>query len=112
MRKLSKKRAAQERRLRKVEAELDQYEENQYCFFFPSEPKTEYHHIIPKSQNAQLIDDKENLLPVGRRAHDILTFGATQDIRELPMDRLQLYLIRMAHVDYNYYRRFIVKLNL
>lgn len=109
MRRFSKKRAAQERRMKKVQAELDDNPDNWSCWFFPEDPRTEYHHIIPRSYNTSLIDCKENQLPIGRRAHDILTFGTRDQIKALP--KMVILLQRMADLDYSYYRRFAVKLN-
>ena len=104
MKRFSKKRAAQERRLRKIESEL--YAEGQtHCFFFPRKSASSYDHIVPKSANALLIDCKENLVPISNEAHYVVTFGTNEQIKKLP--NISLYLEKMKELDEDYYNRFI-----
>lgn len=109
MKKHSYKRAIQERNLRKIEAELNQDEKNHYCFFYPNIPKMEYHHIISKAMNSELIDEKSNLIPISRYAHKILHNGTVKQLRELPAERFREYLERMERLDKKYYSRFKLK---
>jgi hypothetical protein len=101
MKKVSRKRASIDRQLRKAERELDRDERNLRCFFFPSRYKSEYHHIIPKSQAPHLIAAKENLLPVSRDVHNVLTFGTREEKEWLP--RWSEYLERVKQLDTQYF---------
>ena len=105
MRRLSLKRAKKERELRLAEAELDQIPENSRCWFYPSEAKREYHHIIPKSESFEMIAEKKNLLPAGGTAHNILDHGTNDEIMGLP--RISEYLAKMKDLNEGYYNRFI-----
>ena len=104
MRRHSKRRASQERSLRKAERELNE-EGNDRCFFYPFLPRSEYHHLIPKSQNSLLIDCKENLIPISDLAHETITRGTSDQLRNLP--NLREYLVRMKGLDEKYYNRFM-----
>jgi len=104
MKRHSKKRAAKERRLRKIEARLIA-EGNTRCFFYPYQSGSCYDHIIPKSHSEELIDCEDNLVPVSNRAHYILTFGTNEQIRKLP--NISRYLEKMKNLDETYYKRFI-----
>jgi len=106
--KFSTKRLIAERNLRKIEKKLDREPGNQKCFFYQSERKSEYHHLIPKSQGFEWIDRKDNLLPVGRTAHNILHSGCNEEIRMLP--RFEEYLEKMEKLDKKYYNRYLLKL--
>ena len=108
MRTYSKKRQQQERNLRKIERELKADPANDKCFFYPFERRSEFHHIIPKSQNALLIDCKENLIPIGITAHNILHRGTTYQIKRLR--NLDKYLEKMKSLDEGYYNRFAMRL--
>ena len=107
--KFSTKRLIAERNLRRIEKKLDREPGNQKCFFYPIERKSEYHHIIPKSEGLKWVDVKENLLPVGRTAHNILTFGCNGDIKALP--RFDEYLKKMNWLSISYYNRYMLKLS-
>lgn len=100
----STKRAAQERRLRKIEAELEA-EGQTHCFFFPFKSKSCFDHIVPKSANTFLIDVEENIIPICNEAHYIITNGTGYQMQKLP--RLREYLHRMKALDESYYRRFM-----
>jgi hypothetical protein len=104
MRRFSKKRAAQERRLRKIEHEL-RAEGQTHCFFFPHRSASSFDHIIPKSANTALIDRRENLVPISNKAHYIITFGTNKQIKELP--NITRYLEKMKELDESYYKRFM-----
>ena len=107
MRKYSKKRQQQESNLRGIERKLKMDPANDRCFFFRMEPRSSFDHIIPKAHNQELIDCAENLVPISTRAHNIITFGTADQIRQLP--RFDEYLERMKLLDEGYYRRFIMK---
>lgn len=109
MKNFSIKRLKAERSLRKVEKRLDREPSNQKCFFYQSERKSEYHHIIPKNQGLEWIDREDNLLPIGRTVHNILTFGCNSEIKILP--RFNEYLEKMEQLNQNYYRRYLLKLS-
>jgi len=104
MKRFSKKRAAQERRLRKIEQELRE-EGQTKCFFFPYKRAWAFDHIVPKSANASLIECKENLVPASNEAHYIITFGTSDQIAGLP--NIGKYLSRMRSLDEAYYSRFM-----
>lgn len=108
MNKFSIKRLKAERNLRRIEKKLDQKPENQKCFFYSTERKSEYHHIIPKSEGLKWIDMKENLLPIGRTAHNILHSGINEAIKRLPW--FGVYLEEMKKLNMQYYHRYIMKL--
>jgi len=108
MRTYSKKRAVQERNLRKIERELEADPANDKCFFYPTERRSEFHHVCPKAQCPNLIDCKENLIPVGTTAHNILHRGTTYQIRRLR--NLDKYLEKMKSLDEGYYNRFAMRL--
>lgn len=80
---------------------------NARCFFFRMEPRSCFDHCVPKSQNQDLIDCEENLIPISHRAHNIITFGTAEQMRQLP--RFDEYLERMKKLDESYYNRFILK---
>jgi len=107
LRRQSKKRQVIEKELRKIEKELDGDPRNHWCFFFPQLPKCEYHHLVPKSQSTLLIASRENLIPVSRKAHDILTHGKLEDIKKLP--HLDKMLERIKKLDEGYYNRLKLK---
>lgn len=108
IRTFSLKRMKAERQLRKIEKELDQNPINSKCFFYPSEQKSEYYHISPKSEGLKWIAMKENLLPIGRTAHFILHNGTNREIKSLP--RFQEYLKKMKNLNLGYYYRYKIKL--
>jgi len=105
----SKKRQQAETELRRIEKELDQDESNLHCFFVPAQRKSCYHHIINKSEGLQWVAIKENLLPIGTWAHDVLTFGTNEEIKKLPM--IKEYLELMEFLDKDYYQRYLLKLD-
>ncbi len=107
--KFSTKRLRAERNLRKIEKKLDREPGNQKCFFYPSERKSCYHHIIPKSEGSPWITLEANLLPIGQTAHNILTFGCNSDIKVLP--KFKEYLKKMNWLNDNYYNRYLLKLS-
>ena len=104
MRRHSKKRARQERRLRKIEKELIA-EGNTRCFFYPRKSASCYDHVISKAHNSSLIDCKENLVPISTEAHFIIDHGTNEQIKELP--NLFRYLEKMKKLDEKYYNRFM-----
>lgn len=104
MRRLSNKRMVQERKLRKVEKELIA-EGNVHCFFYKHKHASSFDHVIPKGQNASLIDEKKNLVPISEGAHWTLTFGTNNQIKKLP--HLKDYLLKMKKLDEAYYKRFM-----
>ncbi|MBA7527653.1 hypothetical protein ES705_19831 [subsurface metagenome] len=106
MKKFSYKRNLQERNLRKIEAELKVDPANDMCFFYPNRRRTEFEHICPKSQYPELIDCRENLIPISREAHYVITFGTVKQLRELPAKRFREYLEKMEKLDRKYYSRF------
>jgi hypothetical protein len=106
IKKHSTKRAKAESELRKAESELKLNPVNDRCFFFPRDPRSCFDHIVPKSQNTSLIACKENLLPIGFKAHHIITFGSAEQIKNLP--RINQYLQRMKELDESYYNRFLI----
>ena|SRR3990170_4998730 len=101
---ISAKKIIQIKELRKIEIELDRNPFNHYCFFYKNDRKMEYHHILPKSQYVKYITNPLNLLPIGRKAHDILTFGDFNAIKELP--NLLSYLKIMNNLNHEYYIRY------
>jgi len=105
----SKKRQQAENELRRIEKELDQDEINLHCFFIPAQKKNEYHHIIPKAEGLQWVAMKENLLPIGTWAHDVLTFGKNEEIKKLPW--IDEYLEMMELLNEDYYQRYMLKLS-
>ena len=100
----SKKRAAQERRLRKIEARLIA-EGQTKCFFFPYKNAICFDHIIPKAHNESLIDCEKNLIPICNESHRIIDQGTNDEIRELP--NITRYLEKMSQLDYKYFARFL-----
>ena len=104
MKRHSKKRAAQERRLRKIEVELRE-EGQTHCFFFPYKSAPKFDHVVPKSANSSLIDCKANLVPISNSAHYVITFVTNNQIKKLP--NINLYLEKMKELDEEYYNRFI-----
>ena len=104
MKRHSTKRAAQERKLRKIEKQLIA-EGNTHCFFFKHKHASSFHHIVSKAQNIALIDCKKNLVPVCDEAHYIIDHGTTDQIKKLP--HLREYLQRMKKLDESYWRRFM-----
>lgn len=104
MKRHSKKRAARERRLRKIEARLIA-EGHTQCFFYPYKGATCFDHIIPKAHNEDLIDKEANLIPICNESHEIITRGTNKQIRELP--NIGLYLEKMSKLDYAYFARFL-----
>jgi hypothetical protein len=110
IRKHSIKRSRVESSLRRVERELKQNPSSSRCFFYPSEPRSCFDHIVPKSHNASLIDKRENLIPIGVTAHDIITFGTAEQVKSLP--RINEYLRRMKALDESYYNRFLINRNI
>lgn len=109
MNKFSIKRLKAERNLRRIEKRLDREPVNRKCFFYPSERKSCYHHIIPKSEGIKWIDMEENLLPIGLTAHNIITFGCNDEIKNLP--RFNKYLRKMNWLNDNYFNRYLLKLS-
>jgi len=105
----SKKRQQAETELRRIEKELDQDEKNLNCFFVLAYPKSEYHHIVPKSEGLQWVAKKENLLPISTWAHDVLTFGTNEIIMKLP--NIYDYLLKMKKLNEDYYQRYMLKLS-
>jgi hypothetical protein len=105
IRRHGKKRATQERRLRKIEKELIEEGETR-CFFYPYQSASCFDHIVPKSANASLIDCRENLIPISHGAHYVITNGTNEQIKKLP--RLDKYLEKMKGLDEDYYNRFIL----
>jgi hypothetical protein len=106
IRKHSIKRSRVESSLRRAERELKQNPANNRCFFFPQDPRSCFDHIVPKSQNINLINKRENLVPIGFRAHDIITFGTAEQVMSLP--NINKYLQRMKSLDESYYNRFLI----
>ena len=104
MRRFSKKRSAQERRLRGIEADL-RAEGQTHCFFYPHKSASSFDHVVSKSANTSLIDCKENLVPISDSAHYVITFGTNEQIKKLP--NLFRYLEKMKELDENYYNRFM-----
>jgi len=98
------KRSRIESQLRRVEREL-KLAGNNRCFFLP-EPRSCFDHIVPKAHNTALIACKQNLVPIGLTAHNIITFGTAEQIMGLP--RIKEYLRRMKELDESYYNRFLV----
>lgn len=103
---MTDKRKIQERNLRRIEKELNKDVSNMHCFFFPLDMKKEYHHILPKSQFPELIDCKENLIPVGTSAHYTLTFGTGRQVMNLP--KIGQYLSKMKSLNEQYYFRYLL----
>jgi DTW domain-containing protein YfiP len=97
-------RKEKERRLRQIIYDLKRDPRNDRCFFLRSDPRTEFHHIIPKSQRPDLIDCEENLLPISRRAHNIITHGTWAEMKQLP--KIDKYLEKMCKLDQQYYNIF------
>ena len=108
MSKFSLKRLKIERNLRRIEKELNQKPEYRRCFFYASEKRDCYHHIIPRSQGLEWIAQKDNLLPIGRTAHNIIHFGTNGEIKFLP--RFREYLEKMKKLNERYYNRYLIKL--
>jgi len=108
MNKFSIKRLKVERRLRKIEKKLDRESINRKCYFYPSERKSCYHHIIPKNEGLKWIDLEANLLPIGQTAHSILHNHSNSDIKTLP--RFKEYLEKMKRLNISYYNRYLLKL--
>jgi len=104
MKKFSRKRSIQERKLRKIREKFAT-EDNPRCFFYPYKRAIDLDHCVPRSQNQSLIAVEENLIPICREAHYILTNGTTKQIKELP--NLQKYLNKMKELDPSYWGRFI-----
>jgi len=104
MKRFSAKRAAQERRLRKIREEMVQGGDAR-CFFYPYKSANDLDHIVPRSANQKLIDKESNLIPICREAHHIITHGTTKQIKELP--NLQKYLNKMKELDPSYWGRFV-----
>jgi len=109
MNKFSLKRLKAEYALRKIEQELDEKSENQRCFFYRSERKSEYHHIVPKSEGLKWIAMEANLIPIGLTAHHIIHAGINKEIICLP--RFNEYLAKMKRLNEEYYQRYILKLS-
>ena len=103
------KRSRIESQLRRVERELKR-EGNERCFFCPHEPRSCFDHIVPKAHNTALIACKQNLVPIGLTAHNIITFGTAEEVKGLP--RIREYLRRMKELDESYYNRFLVNRNI
>jgi len=106
--KLSTKRLKAERNLRKIEKKLDQEPSNQRCFFYRSDKKDVYHHIVSKSEGLIWVDMEANLLPIGSVAHVILHSGYNKEINVLP--HFKEYLEKMEQLDEKYYQRYLLKL--
>jgi len=104
----SKKRQQAEIELRKIEQELDRDEKNLHCFFISAQRKSCYHHIIPKSEGLKWVAMKENLLPIGTWAHDVLTFRPNEEIMKLR--NIDEYLEKMKELNEDYYQRYLLKL--
>lgn len=109
MKKHSYKRALQERNLKKIKDEMIKEPENHICFFFPDLRSDDLHHIIPISQNQDLIDERSNLIPISNHAHIIIHTGTIRDLRRLPADKFREYLSRMEKLDKRYYSRYKMK---
>ena len=105
MKRHSLKRARQERRLRKIEAEMIASGDYDKCFFYTYKHANCFDHIVPKAHNQSLIDCRENLVPICGEAHHIIDHGITKQIKELP--NLDKYLNKMSKLDRGYYSRFI-----
>ncbi len=53
-----------------------------------------------------MIDNENNLVPVGNRAHEVLTRGTSRQIMALP--NIKAYLRKMKTLNEQYYYRFCV----
>lgn len=101
---MSKSRTIQERNLRRIIKEMDKDIINFHCWFFPLEMREGMHHILPKSQFPEHIDNPDNLIPVGTSSHWTLTFGSARQIMNLP--RINEYLRKMKSLDSQYFERY------
>ena len=101
---MTDKRKQQEKNLRRIIKEKNKDPQNFHCFFEPENMRTEWHHILPKSQFPEHIDNPDNLLPVGFSAHYTLTFGTGRQLQNLP--KFIKYLQIMRKLDVNYYYRY------
>ena len=104
---MTDKRKIQESNLKRIIKELNKDPKNFHCFFESENMRTEWHHILPRSQFPEHIDNPDNLLPVGFSAHWTLTFGTGRQIMNLP--KIREYLEKMKALDQQYYFRY--KLN-
>lgn len=107
---MTEKRNIQEKNLRRIIKELDKDVKNFHCFFFSEEMRSCFHHILPKAQFPEHIDNPDNLLPVGTSAHWTLTFGTGRQLQNLP--KFKEYLEKMRELDKNYYHRFLLNHNI
>jgi len=108
MKKISKKGKIRLRELAKAKRELNKNPANRYCFFYGYLKADDYHHVIPRSYRKDLYTVKENLIPVSRIAHNVLTFGTNEEKKRLPY--FQKYLLRMQYLDENYYNLYRINL--
>ncbi len=107
---MTDKRKQQEKNLRKIIKELNKDPKNFHCFFEPENMRTEWHHVLPKSQFPEHIDNPNNLLPVGFSAHHTLTFGTGRQIMNLP--KIGQYLSKMKSLNEQYYHRYLLNHNI
>ena len=76
------------------------------CFFYDI-PANDRHHVLPRSQFPDRIDDPENIIYVSRKAHSVLHDGTAKRILRMP--NFGKYLELMRTLDEKYYHRYKMK---